>query len=96
LREAATRGLESPEIVSYLDSVFELAGHPPGSDRLRDAGGYRNVEQDLLLQTSTQEIRHSLGKDEGLALVRAACEELESQVETHRTSEAPAVEASPL
>lgn len=96
LREAATRGLESPEIVSYLDSVFELAGHPPGSDRLRDVGGYRNVEQDLLFQTSTQEIRHSLGNDEGLALVRAACEELENQVEAHCISEATAAEASPL
>lgn len=96
LREAATRGLESPEIVSYLDSVFGLAGHPPRLDRLRDAGGYRNVEQEILFQTSTQEVRHSLGNDEGLALVRAACEELESQVEAYQASETPATEASPL
>lgn len=98
LREAATRGLDSPEVVDYLDSVFELAGYPPGSERLRDAGGYRNVEREILARMSAPGgARRSLGRDEGLALVREACDGLEHQVESFRPSRREAAaEASPL
>jgi carboxylate-amine ligase len=106
LREAATRGLDSPEVNAYLDSVFELAGHPPGIQRFRDAedaedaedtGGYRNVEREILARMSTPSAsdgtRHGLGRDEGLALVREACDTLESQVEARRAPGKEPVEA---
>lgn len=92
LPEAATRGLESPAVTEYLDSVFELAGQPPGSQRLRDTGGYRNVERDILESFPAGR----LGRDEGLELVREACDELERQAEPSRESREEPAEARPL
>lgn len=95
LREAATDGLDGPAVAAYLDSVAELAGHPMVSERLRDSGGYRNVEREILRDMPAAP-RRSLGREDGLALVRGACDELESQVEALRPrSETPA-EARPL
>lgn len=99
LREAATRGLESPEVVEYLDSVFELADYPPEAERLRDARGYpgyRNVERELLSKDHPEGIRRSLSREEGLALVRAACDELENQVESFHQPRREPAEVGPL
>lgn len=93
LREAATRGLESANVTRYLDSVFELAGYPPGSESLRGPDGYRNVEREILAGVSPKESRRSLSREEGLALVRRACDELEHQIEASRPCE-EAVEPS--
>ena len=85
LREAATRGVESPEVNAYLDSVLEFAGNPPGSERLVGPGGYRNVERGILLSMpGLPDPQRSLEREEGLALVRAACDELERQVDSPR------------
>lgn len=85
LREAATRGVESPEVRAYLDSVLEFAGHPPRCQRLLEGDGYRNVEQDILRSMNTPaDTVLTLKREEGLALVREACDELESQVESPR------------
>lgn len=96
LREAATRGLESPEVTYYLDSVFEFAGYPPEAEGLREARGYRNVEREMLARLSSEEGRRSLSRDEGLSLVRAACDELENQVEPCRQPRRKPAEVGPL
>lgn len=92
LRAAATDGLDSPSVTAYLNSVLELAGQPAASERLRDCGGYRNVERDLL--NAMPGARRSLSREEGLALVRVACDELESQVEALRPRSRTTAEAS--
>lgn len=96
LREAATRGLESPEVVDYLDSVFEFAGYPPGSERLRDARGYRNVEREILSRMPPGNARRFLDRDQGLALVREACDTMEHQVEFFHQHQREPAQARPL
>ncbi len=83
-REAAARCLDSPQMVSYLDSVVEFAGDGvPAFEGFTTAdGGYTNPETELL-----GELAHLAGpipEDEGLRLVRRSCEELEERVATLR------------
>lgn len=75
-REAVSAGVESPEVVAYLDSVLDFAGVEPGA--FKDAEGrYRSAESDVLRRFPAGSV---LSQEEGLALVREACDELEAQV----------------
>ena len=77
-RKAATTGLESPEIVAYLDSILGLIGDRSKLQSLRKAGQYHNTETEIL-----KNIGHPDGEisvEKGLRLVREACGELEEQV----------------
>ncbi|MDQ3285428.1 MAG: glutamate-cysteine ligase family protein [Actinomycetota bacterium] len=79
---AATKGAENPEVSAYLDSVFEFAGPEDWGSRylaaLRTpAGLYRTTEADIL--SALPRTIH-LSTDEGLRLVREACDEFERQV----------------
>ena len=51
--EAATRGIESPAVVSYLDSVLEFAADSPGEPvkdwkPFKTGGRYQTTESDIL------------------------------------------------
>jgi gamma-glutamyl:cysteine ligase YbdK (ATP-grasp superfamily) len=75
---AATVGVESPEVSSYLDSIVEFAA-PEGarSEYLSGLGApYKTTEAEILARCP----RNILSKDEGLRLVRESCDELEEQV----------------
>ena len=79
---AATEGVENPEVSAYLDSVFEFAASEGWESRylaaLRNTEGhYRTTEASIL--SALPRIVH-LSMDEGLRLVREACDELEEQV----------------
>jgi gamma-glutamyl:cysteine ligase YbdK (ATP-grasp superfamily) len=79
---AATKGVENPEVSAYLDSVFEFA---ESEDRRRKylaalrtpAGLFRTTEASIL--SALPRAVH-LSTDEGLRLVREACDELEKQL----------------
>jgi carboxylate-amine ligase len=82
-RAALTKGIASPEVVSYLDSVVDFAragqeAAESGFEALKTAGRYRNTEADLLrdFPAPTPE----LPEEQGLRLVLEACDELEEQV----------------
>ena len=85
--DAATEGVENPEISAYLDSVFEFAeSEGRGSGYLgtlrTPEGSYETTEAGIL--STLSQIIH-LSMDEGLRLVREACDELEEQVSSlHR------------
>ncbi len=85
-REAVTLGVESTEIVSYLDSIFEFAG-TGDFDSLKPGGGYRCTETSIL-----ENFGVVVSQDTGLQLVRDACDELEGQVHSlqQREKTAPA------
>ena len=79
---AATKGVENPEVSAYLDSVFEFAEpEGRGAGHLAalgtPAGLYRTTEASIL--SALPRVVH-LSTDEGLRLVREACDELERQV----------------
>ena len=79
---AATEGVENPEVSAYLDSVFEFAGSEGWGcgylAALRTPEGfYRTTEAGIL--SALPRVVH-LSTDEGLRLVREACDELEEQV----------------
>jgi gamma-glutamyl:cysteine ligase YbdK (ATP-grasp superfamily) len=83
---AATEGVEDAAVSAYLDSVFEFAapaGAGPGYlAGLRSPGGdYKTTEAGILRETPL--ITH-LSVNEGLRLVREACEGLEAQVSSLR------------
>lgn len=79
---AATVGVESPEVSTYLDSIFEFAA-PGGAEpnvlsSLRYPNGYyKTTEMEVLATFPTV---FPLPTDEGLRLVRESCDELEEQV----------------
>ena len=83
-RAAVTQGLESSEIVSYLDSVVRFAatgaGHAEesGLEALTTSGSYRTTEAEIL--KSLPSPVSPLLQEEGLRIVREACNELEEQV----------------
>lgn len=79
-REAAARCLDSPQMVSYLDSVVEFAGDgsPTFGGLTAADGGYTNPESELLRDFS--HCAASIPEDEGLQLVRRSCEEFEERV----------------
>ncbi len=74
LYAAVTQGVKSPEVIAYLDSIFELVVQDGGEGskylaKLRSSlGEYQTTEAELLQEfaPSTPEIP----RDEGLRLVR--------------------------
>jgi hypothetical protein len=75
-REAVSAGAESPEVVAYLDSVLAFSGADAAA--FKDAEGrYRSAEAEVLEQFPAGTV---LSREEGFALVRDACDELEAQV----------------
>lgn len=84
LRAAMTGGTSSPEVVAYLDSAVEFAA-PYGVERLeslrrvrRETGGYPTTEAAVEREYAPGE--EYIPEDEGLRLVRDACDELDAQV----------------
>jgi hypothetical protein len=83
---AATEGVESPEVSAYLDSIVEFAA--PDSSRpayltsLRSSEGHYKTTESRILRDLPL-ITH-LSTDEGLRLVREACDELEEQASSLR------------
>lgn len=80
-REAATGGVQSPAVASYLDSVMEFArsgGGSGGFEALRAAdGSYKSAESEILRKLPEVSV---LSEEEGWSLVREACDEFEWQV----------------
>lgn len=91
-RAATTWGLESSEVVSYLDSVVRFAnpGAGPGEETsfepLTASGFYRTTEAEILRRIPFP-VSPILEK-EGLRLVREACDELEQQIVALRQHQA--------
>lgn len=84
LLAAMTKGVKSPGISAYLDSIFEFA-LPHAGERLEklrharlQAGVYPTTEAEISKNYAPGEAR--IPEDEGLRLVRDACDELEAQV----------------
>lgn len=80
-REAATAGLESPEVLAYLDSIMDFVGRGSGLEHLKSGGHYTNTETEILESMNLSGVE--ISTDEGLRLVREACETLEDQVASH-------------
>ena len=86
-REAATLGVESKKISSYLDSIFEFAGASAGTfakrsfEGLKPDGEYRCTETKILENFGVEVSRES-----GLQLVSEACNRLEEQVRSLQKS----------
>ena len=74
-REAATGGVESPAVAAYLDSLLDFCGDEEIATALKEGGRYRTVEGDLVRKFPSM-----LSEDEGLQLVRGACDGLEREV----------------
>ncbi len=90
---AATEGVESLEVSTYLDSVFEFAAtDAPGQEYLaglRLPGGfYRTTEAGILNENP---LITNVSIEEGLHLVREACDKLEEQVFRAISEQPPAV-----
>ncbi len=79
--EAATLGVESAEIVAYLDSIFEFSG-AGDLEALKDGDRYRCTETEIL-----EDFGVVISQDIGLKLVREACDALEEQVYSLRNRE---------
>ncbi|HET7478056.1 MAG TPA: glutamate-cysteine ligase family protein [Rubrobacteraceae bacterium] len=90
-REAVSRGVESPEISAYLDSIFEFARDGEDYAALRSGGGYRTTEADILDRYPGDTV---LTRERGLALVLEACDELEAQVTRLKGWETPDMTAA--
>lgn len=80
-QEAVTLGVESAEITAYLDSIFAFAGAAGDFESLRAGGRYRNTEMEILESFGVE-----ISRDTGLRLVREACDELERQVDSLRST----------
>jgi carboxylate-amine ligase len=82
LHAAATGGVDDPTVVVYLDSVLEFADKDVRLatlwHRRSSVGGYPTTEAGLLRDYVRGD--EHLSEDEGLRLVREACDELEEQV----------------
>ncbi len=83
LHAAVAGGARIAAVSLYLDSILEFAGH--GDERLaglrrhrRSTGGYPTTEAGLLAGRASG--NGHISEDEGLLLVREACDELEAQV----------------
>jgi carboxylate-amine ligase len=86
---AMTSGIESPEVVSYVDSIVRFSsdgGKParekPDLEALKTAGRYRTTETEIR-QGFTSPVSW-ISEERGLELVREACNELEKQVTSFR------------
>lgn len=78
---AATEGTANPDVSAYLDSVLEFAAPDERrrkyTDHLKDEdGSYRTTEAEILQRLP----EGSLTTEEGLGLVREACDRLEERV----------------
>jgi len=93
LRAAVTEGVESPEVISYLDSLLRFAssGRENDFEGLRKVGVYRTTEGEILQGFGSPV--SLIGKEKGLGLVREACNELEKQVTSLRREAAEATRA---
>lgn len=100
--EAATRGVASPALTSYLDSVLEFAtGGSAGStdepveewEPFKTAGGYRTTETGILSRFGTPDGR--ILEAEGLSLVLEACEHSEEQILSTAPEGAPPESVAP-
>ena len=83
---AATKGVENHEVSVYLDSVFEFAESEGWGSRYLAAlrtpeGLYKTTEAGIL--SALPQVVY-LSTNEGLRLVREACDELEEQVSSLR------------
>jgi gamma-glutamyl:cysteine ligase YbdK (ATP-grasp superfamily) len=83
---AATEGVESPAVSAYLDSVFGFAApEEPGSEHpawpRSPEGLYRTTEAEILREFP---LTTHLSVDDGLLIVREACDELEEQISSLR------------
>ncbi len=81
-REAATRGIESPAVTAYLDSVLEFATGSSGKpveewEPFKTGGRYRTTETEVLSRFGTAD--GVIHEGEGLSLVLDACEHLEQE-----------------
>lgn len=88
-RAALTEGVQSEEIVVYLDSVLEFAHQETEKSSLevfKPDGRYWTTEARLLERFAPEE--PDLPKERGLRLVREACDELEDQVAALRHEKA--------
>ena len=74
-REAVTLGVESAEIIAYLNSIFEFVGAENHMENLKPGGDYRCPETEILENFGVE-----VSQDTGLQLVREACDKLEEQV----------------
>lgn len=92
-RAAMTKGVESPEIIPYLDSLLQFAssGGKTGFEGLRDGGAYRTTEARIL--QSFDSPLSLVSEERGLELVREACDELEKRVTSLRRGAAEATRA---
>lgn len=77
-RKAATKGLESPEVVAYLDSILSFTGDDTALRTLKKNGRYKTTETEIL--ESIELFGREISVETGLRLVRKACDELEKQV----------------
>ena len=93
-RAAVTEGIESKEIVSYLDSVFQFsrASGEPGFEPLKTAGHYKTMEAEIL-RDFTSPVSW-ISEERGLELVREACDKLEKQVAAFRARRESATEVA--
>lgn len=74
-REAVTLGVESAEIIAYLNSIFEFVGAEKHLESLKPGGDYRCPETEILENFGVE-----VSQDTGLQLVREACDKLEEQI----------------
>jgi hypothetical protein len=93
-RAAVTEGIESKEIVSYLDSVFQFsrASGETGFEALKTAGHYKTMEAEIL-RDFTSPVSW-ISEERGLELVREACDKLEKQVAAFRARRESATEVA--
>jgi carboxylate-amine ligase len=84
LYAAATKGVKSPAIAAYLDSILKFAvqdggeGAPYLSKLRTNLGEYQTTEAKLLQEFTPSSAQ--LSQSEGLRLVRESCNQLEEQV----------------
>ena len=83
---AATEGVESPAVSAYLDSVFGFAApEKPGSKHpawpRSPEGLYKTTEAEILREFP---LTTHLSIEDGLLIVREACNELEEQISSLR------------
>ena len=83
---AATEGVGNPGVFAYVDSVFEFAVSGDQESeylvRLRSSEGLYETTESRILRDLP--LATHISRDEGLRLVRAACDEFEEQVSSLR------------
>ena len=94
LFHAAMRGgIESPEVVSYLDSVVRFANSPSGGENgpeTRKASGHYRTTEAEILQRFDLPASSLVREERGLGLVREVCDEFEKQIASFKRETAEA------